>query len=104
MEQTIYDLKRLFSLQEAVETLDLTAPPTARILHPEAAPAFHRIGLLCGSFNPLTLAHTELAERARDAYQLDCVFFTLAKVTVDKEQITGMGLVDRLLLLSLYAQ
>jgi nicotinamide-nucleotide adenylyltransferase len=104
MEQTIYNLKRLFGLQAAVETLDLTAPPTARILSPEATSAFHCIGLLCGSFNPLTRAHTELAEQARDAYQLDCVFFTLAKVTVDKEQVAGMGLVDRLLLLSLYAQ
>src|SRR5262245_43904584 len=104
MEPTIYDLRRLFGLHEAIETLALSAPPTACILHPETTPVFRRIGLLCGSFNPLTLAHTELAERARDTYQLDCVFFTLAKMTVDKEQITGMGLVDRLLLLSLYAQ
>ena len=104
MEQMIYDLKRLFGLHEAVETLDLAAPPTARILCPEVMPAFRRIGILCGSFNPLTLAHTELAERARDVSQLDCVVFTLAKVTVDKEQLSGMGLEDRVLLLSLYAQ
>lgn len=104
MEQTIYDLRRLFALREAVETLDLAAPPTARILYPEAVPTFRRIGILCGSFNPLTLAHAELAERARDTSQLDCVFFTLAKVTVDKEQLSGIGLEDRLLLLSLYAQ
>ena len=104
MEQAIYDLKRLFALHEAVETLDLAAPPTVHVSYPETVPPFRRVGILCGSFNPLTLAHTELAERARETYQLDCVFFTLAKVTVDKEQVSGLGLEDRLLLLSLYAQ
>ncbi len=104
MEPAIYDLKRLFALREALETLDLTAPPTVHVFYPETVPPFHRVGILCGSFNPLTLAHSELAARARETYQLDCVFFTLAKVTVDKEQITGLGLADRLLLLSLYAQ
>ncbi|HEV8715180.1 MAG TPA: hypothetical protein VGX03_20410 [Candidatus Binatia bacterium] len=104
MKQTIYDLRRLFALHEAVETLDLAGPPTARILSPEAAASFRRVGLLCGSFNPLTLAHTELAERARETYQLEGTFFTLAKVTVDKERSSGIGLADRLLLLSLYAQ
>ena len=104
MEQTIYDLRQLFALHEAVETLDLAGPPTARVLSPGAATSFRRVGLLCGSFNPLTLAHTELAERAGETYQLDRVFFTLAKVTVDKEQARGLGLADRLLLLSLYAR
>src|SRR5262245_47332365 len=104
MEQAIYDLKRLFAIREALETLDLAAPPAAHVFYPETAPPFRRVGILCGSFNPLTLAHTELAERARETCQLECVFFTLAKVTVDKEQVTGLGLEDRLLLLSLYAQ
>ena len=104
MEQATYDLKHLFALREAVETLDLAAPPTAHIFYPEAVPPFRRVGILCGSFNPLTLAHTELAARARETCQLECVFFTLAKVTVDKERVTGLGLADRLLLLSLYAQ
>lgn len=104
MEHAIYDLSQLFTVREALDTLDLAAPPTARVLSPCAAAPLRRVGILCGSFNPLTLAHTELAERARQVFQLDCVFFTLAKVTVDKEQVTGMGLEDRLLLLSLYAQ
>lgn len=104
MEQAIYDLKRLFALREALETLDLAAPPTVRVVYPETVSPCRRVGILCGSFNPLTLAHTELAARARETYQLDWVFFTLAKVTVDKEQVTGLGLADRLLLLSLYAQ
>ena len=104
MEQAIYDLPRLLAFREALETLDLAASPTARVLYPYTTTHLRRVGILCGSFNPLTLAHTELAERARQVFELDCVFFTLAKITVDKEQVTGMGLEDRLLLLSLYAQ
>jgi len=100
----IYNLKRLLSLQEIVETLDLAALPTARIVYPGKTISPRRVGILCGSFNPLTLAHTELAERAQRTFPLDTVIFTLAKVTVDKEQITGLSLEDRLLLLALYAQ
>ncbi|MEW6298305.1 MAG: hypothetical protein AB1671_11260, partial [Thermodesulfobacteriota bacterium] len=100
----IYDLARLFALRDALATLEPSAPPTARVLFSCPAAAPRRVGILCGSFNPLTRAHGELADRARQVFQLDCVFFTLARVTVDKEQVTGMGLEDRLLLLSLYAQ
>lgn len=104
IQSEVYNLQRLFALREAVEGLDLSAPPTARVLYPQPLEPSRRVGILCGSFNPLTLAHTELAEHALTTFQLDYVFFTLAKVTVDKEQVTGMGLEDRLLLLTLYAQ
>ena len=100
----IYDLKQLFALHETVATLDLTSPPTARLVSQQSAPSPGRVGLLCGSFNPLTFAHTTLAEKASEAFDLDCVFFTLAKVTIDKEQVSGMSLEDRLLVLSLYAE
>ena len=100
----IYDLKRLFALRDAVETLDVSAPPTVRRVVPQTLPPLRRIGILCGSFNPLTFAHTTLAERALTTFSLDAVFFTLARVTVDKEQVTGMGLEDRLLSISLYAE
>jgi len=98
------DLKRLFTLRETVETLDLAAPPTVRLISQQRVPPFRRVGILCGSFNPLTFAHTTLAEQAIATFGLDCVFFTLAKVTVDKEQVTGLSLEDRLLSLSLYAE
>jgi nicotinic acid mononucleotide adenylyltransferase len=104
MDQALYDLHRLFAFRDALETLNLAAPPTTHVFYPENVSLFRRVGILCGSFNPLTLAHTELAEQAQKTYRLDCVFFTLAKVTVDKEQVTGLGLEDRLLLLSLYAE
>ncbi len=106
--QAVYDLKRLFTLRESVQTFDPTAPPCVRLLAPcppdSSVRPFSRVGILCGSFNPLTRAHTELAEQVCNAWQLDQVFLSLAKVTVDKEQISGMGLEDRLLLLSLYAE
>src|SRR5262245_20878940 len=84
----IYNLKRLLTLREIVDALDLSAPPTAQIVYPEKTTSPHRVGILCGSFNPLTLAHTELAEQAQKTFHLDTVVFTLAKVTVDKEQVT----------------
>jgi nicotinamide-nucleotide adenylyltransferase len=104
MKDAIYDLRRLVALHEALAGLDVTATPTVRMLMPDPLPQVRRVGVLCGSFNPLTLAHTELAERAREIAKLDVVFFTLAKVTIDKEHVTGLSLEDRLLLLSLYAQ
>jgi nicotinic acid mononucleotide adenylyltransferase len=104
MDQASYDLHRLFAFHDALETLNLAAPPTTHVFYPENVSPFRRVGILCGSFNPLTLAHTELAGQAQETYRLDCVFFTLAKVTVDKERVTGLSLEDRLLLLSLYAK
>ena len=104
MKNSLYDLQRLGALRDALATLDVAAAPTAKVLFPASLPPLRRIGLLCGSFNPLTLAHTELAEQARLTAGLDLVLFTLAKVTVDKERVTGLSLVDRLLLLSFYAQ
>lgn len=100
----ITHLTRLLALYKAVDTLDLTAPPTASLISQASIPVARRVGILCGSFNPLTLAHTELAERARETFALDLVVFTLAKVTVDKERVIGMSLEDRLLLLSLFAE
>lgn len=102
--EDVYDLKQLFALREALDMLEVAAPPTAHILFPQTAAIPRRVGIFPGSFNPLTVAHTELARRACTALRLDRVFFTLAKVTVDKEQVTGLSLADRLLLLTLYAQ
>ncbi|MGE0681434.1 MAG: hypothetical protein AB7P69_11135 [Candidatus Binatia bacterium] len=104
MKDAIYDLRRLVALHETLAALDVTATPTAQVLIPDPSPPVRRVGILCGSFNPLTLAHTELAERTREIARLDLVFFTLAKVTTDKEHVTGLSLEDRLLLLSLYVQ
>jgi nicotinic acid mononucleotide adenylyltransferase len=107
-KRPVYDLPQLWILHQALDTLELTAPPTVRVVYPQnfSPPrrTMARVGILCGSFNPLTLAHTELAAAARAMLQLDCVLLTVAKVTVDKEHVVGLGLEDRLLLLLRYAQ
>jgi nicotinamide-nucleotide adenylyltransferase len=103
LQHAVYSLTQLFTLYDLVETLDATASPTAWLVVPPQLPRVQHIGLCCGSFNPLTCAHTTLAMHAHQTFSLDNVFFTLAKVTINKEQVTGLGLVDRLLLLALYA-
>jgi nicotinate-nucleotide adenylyltransferase len=66
------------------------------------APA--RLGVLAGSFNPMTLAHTALAGRALAEGGLDAVAFALSVRIVDKERVTGAAMEDRLLALELYVQ
>ncbi len=104
MSAEFYDLSRLFVLRDRLQSLDSAAPPTARLLSAPPHPPPQRLGVLCGSFNPLTLAHVVLAQHACRAFQLDQLLYTAAKVTVDKEQVTGMGLEDRLLLLLLHVE
>lgn len=104
MPSEFYDLSRLFMLRDRLQSLDSAAPPSACLLSAPPHPPPQRLGVLCGSFNPLTLAHVVLAQHACHAFQLDQLFYTVAKVTVDKERVTGMGLEDRLLLLLLHVE
>lgn len=104
MPPEFYDLSRLFALRDRLQSLDSATPPMACLLSAPPHRPPRRLGVLCGSFNPLTLAHAALAQHACRAFQLDQLLYTVAKVTVDKEHVTGMGLEDRLLLLLLHAQ
>ena len=61
-----------------------------------------RVGLLPGSFNPLTSAHIALAEAARGAANLDAVAWSIAARTVDKEHVTRATVPDRLAQLAAY--
>ena len=63
-----------------------------------------RVGILPGSFNPPTIAHTDLAGAARRRFELDCVLYSLSGVVVDKERVEGLCREDRLLLLALLAR
>ena len=97
------DLRRWLRLHDLVASLQPDDPPAARALPPGwNAPA--RLGVLAGSFNPLTRAHTELAARAQRETDLEAVAFALSLRTVDKERVTGLGLEDRLICLELYCQ
>jgi len=105
LRAAFYDLQRLFTIRIALDGLELAAPPTTVFLYSHLqSTRLSRVGVLCGSFNPLTQAHVVLAQLARERFHLQQVFFTLAKVTVDKEQVSGMSLEDRLFLLSLLAR
>lgn len=98
MSCELSDLPRLFSLRRTLQALKVNAPPQAWLLSPLPIPPPEHLGVLCGSFNPPTLAHVELADTAAAA-GLDYVVYAVAKVTVDKETVTGLTLEDRLLLL-----
>ncbi|MGH7845792.1 MAG: nicotinate-nicotinamide nucleotide adenylyltransferase [Candidatus Binatia bacterium] len=98
-----YDLKRLFRLRDALESLKKEFNPKTVCSRLVDASDFERVGILSGSFNPPTIAHLELARSAKESFNLDRVFFTLGLVTVDKERIEGPMLEDRLLLLELLA-
>ncbi len=98
-----YDLKQLFYFREILEALDPKKHPHAVLIGDSGSVGSGRIGILPGSFNPPTLAHIELGRRAKESFKLDEIFFTISRVTVDKEKIEVISLEDRLLLLSLIA-
>jgi len=70
----------------------------------EALQKARHVGLLAGSFNPLTTAHVALAETARSTAGLDTLVWTCALVTVDKERVTRATLADRLAQLLAYVR
>ncbi|MFB3060254.1 MAG: hypothetical protein ACE10C_02690 [Candidatus Binatia bacterium] len=99
-----YDLTRLFHFREILEGLNPDSSPKAVIVEPSQHLKPGRIGILCGAFNPPTLAHIELARCAKDRFQLDHILFTLSRITIDKEKIEGLSLEDRMLLMRLTAR
>lgn len=89
------------AIDRLVAALDPEAESEARLALPAAERG--RLGFLPGSFNPPTCAHLELAAAGRRA-GLDCVYYVLSKRTVDKEQVSGIPLADRLRLLAALAR
>ncbi len=85
-----------------VQSLDPAAAPAAVVVHPDGEGG--RVGVLPGSFNPLSSAHTLLAEAPLGLGLVDGVFFLLAVRTVDKEQPEGLSLPDRLWILTDYCR
>ncbi len=55
-----------------------------------------RRGVYPGSFNPLTLAHLEIARIARDVHRLDEVDLVVSSVALDKPTPPGPPLDDRI--------
>ncbi|MBI2940248.1 MAG: hypothetical protein HYY04_07380 [Chloroflexi bacterium] len=99
-------LAEFLALQRQAGAADPAASPAANVIAgPGSLPDRCRLGVLAGSFNPLTDAHVALVEAATGdgatgrGPRLDRVFYCLSKQTVDKERITGLSLTDRLWLL-----
>lgn len=108
LRAAIYDLPAIFALREARAALDPALPPRAIVAHEAAGlPANARgpaIGILTGSFDPLTVAHAALARAALDAGGLDAVYLALSRRTVEKEGVARPTQADRALVLRLYAR
>ena len=100
MPADFHDLPTLFRLRRLVADADPAAPPGIWLASGDLPRPPHRLGLLAGSFNPPHAAHLELAQAAL-ATGLDAVLLVLSKRTVDKEEVSGLALEDRLLLLRL---
>ena len=59
-----------------------------------------RRGVFPGSFNPLTVAHLEIARRARDNHDLDEVHLVVSEVALDKSTPPGPPFDERIRLLN----
>ena len=97
----------LLALHDAIESLDPAAAPRAALVstEPDSDPtAERRIAILPGSFNPLHQGHVALAAAALATNAATEVWLGLARVTVDKEQIAGTLLEDRLVALRHFVQ
>ena len=58
-----------------------------------------RRGVFPGSFNPLTIAHLEIARIARESHGLDEVVLIVSKVALDKSTPPGPPLAERIRLI-----
>lgn len=102
-----YDLARLLPLRATFAALDPADEPRAVVV---ASPAPQvggaggaTIGILAGSFDPLTNAHIALAQAARERGGCAVVFLALSRHTVNKEARVRPTDTDRALLLRRYA-
>jgi nicotinamide-nucleotide adenylyltransferase len=106
----LYDLPAIFALRAALAALDPAAPPRAVVAVPAAMPPVmpppvrSAIGVLAGSFDPLTNAHAALVRAALDHGDCDAVYLALSRHTVDKEGRARPTQADRALVLREYVR
>ncbi len=102
MTDFVYDLPRILRLR-ALER-DLARRPDAHLQTLTPLPARPTaIGVLSGSFNPLTHGHEALVASAQRE-GLDAVLLLLPLRAVDKERVTRASALDRALVLSAWAE
>lgn len=83
--------------------LDATSAEIAIVTGSAVTRSASRIGILSGSFNPLTNAHVALGNAAIHAGGLDALVWCCAVSTIDKEGVTRAALADRVVQLRCYA-
>lgn len=86
---------------ELYDRLDPTGAPQIERVY-RAPRSGKKLGILSGAFNPLTLAHTKIAESTVAEYGLDELLLLLAKANVDKG-VFGLPLAARLQTLTVLA-
>lgn len=96
-ESGLYDLDAIFALRAAFAALDPADASRATVAI--AARPARAIGILAGSFDPLTNAHLALARAALDHGGVDAVYFALSRHTVNKESRQRPTDADRALVL-----
>ena len=106
MMTEIYNFSKLHRLRKTIEEMDLEGPPTIHLLSRAddgIKESKGTLGVFPSSFNPITVAHVELMERAVSDFAMDEVLLVLDKKTLDKE-VFGATLVDRLLMLLIFCR
>lgn len=94
-----FSLRAARALARRLADLDPAAPPRACLLRAPRAGLGRAVGVLSGSFDPLTRAHAALAAAALRYGGLDSLLFLLSVRTVDKEDRAVAALSDRALVL-----
>ena len=106
MHIDIYDFATIHHLKTVIQEMDLEGPPEIHLILKakdgiQKSPA--KLGVFPSSFNPITVSHVELMERAISEFAVDEVLLVLDKKTLDKETF-GATLVDRLIMLLIFCQ
>jgi nicotinate-nucleotide adenylyltransferase len=100
--QDRYSLAAARRIAAALAGLDPAAPPAARLLRAPRAGLGRAVGVLPGSFDPLTAAHAALARAALRHGGIDSLLFLLSVHVVDKGAAARAALADRALVLARY--
>src|SRR6266849_4291037 len=97
-----YSLRAAQALAAELAELQPDGPPRARLLRAPAAGLGAQVGVLAGSFDPLTAAHAALARAALRHGGLDSLLWLLSVQVIDKEDRACAALADRALVLARY--
>lgn len=95
-------------LARELQTIISDHTPAGLLVTPDqwmdSASSARRLGVLPGTFNPLTRAHIALAKSARSASGLDAILWVLPVASIGKETVERACLVDRVTQMRAYAE